>query len=1190
MDRILKGRYHLLNELGQGGMGIVYHAHDALLDREVAVKLLTDSSNTRMGSEGRARLLHEAQSAARLNHPNIVSIFDAGDQDGESYIVMELIQGHSLHTHRPQTIPEILAVGRQICAGLEHAHSHGVIHRDLKPENILVTDRGVAKLTDFGLARSVTSRLTLDGMIVGTVLYLAPEAALRQPFDGRSDLYSLGVILYELAAGCLPFTANDPLAVISQHLYAPVTPPRVHRPEIPADLDRLIVRLLSKRPEERPASAAEVGSALEIMENLLRMQAESPQGLPAADEPSRLERLGRGHLVGRERELAEVQAAWRSAASGEGSVLLISGEPGIGKSRLARELVAHAFVSGGRVLTGACYSEGGVPYAPFPSIIQSVIEFPGFDLQLPPGVAGDLVKVAPDLHMHLAGQLQAPAADPIYEQQHIFESVVTFFGLLSGRAPLLIFIDDANWADRGTLSLLRRLARRARQMRLLIALTYREIDLEEGGAFQALLNDLVRDRLGTRLKLTRLDRAQTEELLKAMLTPKANLDERMVDAIYTETEGNPFFIEEVTKALLEAGTLCLDESCWRVPDANEIVIPQSVHAAIQSRLGRLEPRIQEVLRAASILGRWFEYAVLRQTVGVDEDTVVEALEIAERAQILTEAPGRGSGLSYAFAHGLIRATLRDSLSGVRRQRLHQAAAEAVKALHPENPAAMAYHYAKAGDGERARVAYTQAADRALAIFANQEAERYYKAAIELDDRREDRVYLLNGLAEALFRQAYYADACQHWQEAAELKRLSGDLENYAHLAAHASRAAGFAGNPSQSLEICQKALGFIPGYMELETPGVATLVHETARAYRFLNRDEESMPICRHALDMARRLNLVEVQAEALATLGILRNQPVEDGQAALEEAVRLSDANGLMASALRAHVNLGELYRWSGQFSNAQREFRRTYEVARQMGLAQWEHDQLVALAEIAFDLSQFDTVAPLVEEIRSVWPRLHDTRLPQLAVRTVEARLLRFQGDWEKAAVELRACLDEAVRRKLYWMAAGLMSTLGDLLLEMGRLEDAGQVLSLEFAPEEISPIDMIMPRLMRGVMNFHQGDMEAGRKQIAEARPVVERFRTATGAALVMYAEIHQALTEQDLETALARFAALAQSTEHLGARWWQARLNREWALALAGRGAPDDREQAAGLFRKAAKLFTELKMPLYAARCDEGLSRL
>src|SRR5574341_1279199 len=195
----LQNRYRIDSELGQGGMGVVYRAHDTLLDRAVAVKVRSDSG---LGTEGRARLLREAQAAARLDHPNIVSVYDAGETESTPFIVMQLVTGASLRDCGPLSVPQIIAVACQLCDALDHAHAQGIVHRDIKPENISIVGSGerlIAKLMDFGLARSrEATRLTQEDALVGTVFYLAPEQALGKEVDGRADLYALGVILYEL--------------------------------------------------------------------------------------------------------------------------------------------------------------------------------------------------------------------------------------------------------------------------------------------------------------------------------------------------------------------------------------------------------------------------------------------------------------------------------------------------------------------------------------------------------------------------------------------------------------------------------------------------------------------------------------------------------------------------------------------------------------------------------------------------------------------------------------------------------------------------------------------------------------------------------------------------------------------------------------------------------------------------------
>jgi serine/threonine protein kinase len=201
---VLNGRYRLEAELGRGRVRRVYRACDTLLGRHVAIKVLSAGA---LGTEGRARLLREAQAVAKLNHPNVVSVYDAGEAEVPDstgtvpLIVMEFVEGDSLHDCPPGSVDEILGIACQVCAALEHAHAHGVIHRDLKPENVLTLPDGSAKLVDFGLAHTVASRLTAEGAILGTVFYISPEQVLGPDVDGRADLYALGVMLYEWTTG-----------------------------------------------------------------------------------------------------------------------------------------------------------------------------------------------------------------------------------------------------------------------------------------------------------------------------------------------------------------------------------------------------------------------------------------------------------------------------------------------------------------------------------------------------------------------------------------------------------------------------------------------------------------------------------------------------------------------------------------------------------------------------------------------------------------------------------------------------------------------------------------------------------------------------------------------------------------------------------------------------------------------------
>ncbi|MBL8055491.1 MAG: protein kinase [Anaerolineales bacterium] len=327
----LQNRYRLTAELGRGGMGTVYRARDEVLQRDVAVKVLADPG---LGAAGRARLLQEARAAARLNHPNIVSVHDAGEADGLAFIVLELVEGASLYERWPLPLEQTVAVARQVCAALEHAHAHGVIHRDLKPENVVLTPDGTAKLMDFGLARAaVAGRATPEEAVLGTVYYLAPEQVTGQLVDGRADLYALGVMLYELTTGQLPFTGADPIIIVSQHIHAPPPPPSTHRADLPPALEAVILRLLAKDPAERFADAGEVAAALGQVWRPAGTAGGRAAGL-RHNLPLQLTRF-----IGREREMREVRSRLAAAR-----LVSLTGSGGCGKTRLALQ-VAEAWLS-----------------------------------------------------------------------------------------------------------------------------------------------------------------------------------------------------------------------------------------------------------------------------------------------------------------------------------------------------------------------------------------------------------------------------------------------------------------------------------------------------------------------------------------------------------------------------------------------------------------------------------------------------------------------------------------------------------------------------------------------------------------------------------------------------------------------------------------------------------------------------
>lgn len=319
-----------------------------------------------------------------------------------------------------------------------------------------------------------------------------------------------------------------------------------------------------------------------------------------------------------------------------------------------------------------------------------------------------MLDLTPDLRHNYLDIQANPNLDPETEQQRLFENMVVFCNAIAKESPLLLVVDDAHWADSGTLAMLHHLIRRTQNLPLMILVTYREIELKEARPFNEMLLELNRQRKGTRLKLKRLDREQTHQMLKAIFAEE--ISEDFLDGIYRETEGNPFFIEEVCRTLVESGDLYYEDGEWHRPSMDELEIPQGVQIAVESRLEKLPPDHQEALRMASILGREFEFEVLLDALDLDEDTLIEALETAEEAQMIQEVDGLEE-VTFAFVHALVPSAIADFIRTLRRRKMHHRAAKAIEAISPEDYKSLAYHYGEAGIDEQAYQYYKKAGDQ-----------------------------------------------------------------------------------------------------------------------------------------------------------------------------------------------------------------------------------------------------------------------------------------------------------------------------------------------------------------------------------------------------------------------------------------------------------------------------------------------
>jgi eukaryotic-like serine/threonine-protein kinase len=759
------GPYEVTAQIGVGGMGEVYRAHDSRLGRDVAIKVLPP--HLTHDASARERLRREALAAAALDHPFICKVFEIGDHDLGVFIVMEHVVGQTLHETLAvggMSTTEGLRIAGEIAEALEAAHAKRIVHRDLKPANVMLTAQGRVKVMDFGLAKQLgavdvppdasrvetridtimsTGRaLTEIGVRVGTPDYMSPEQVLGHVVDERSDLFSFGIVLCELLTGRHPFRRSSSAETVTAILRDMPTIVGNVAGELPGSLSVLLWRLLAKAPAERYSTISDVRSDL-------RQVSPSHVGSTMTSAiPEVTPRTSLRTMVGRDTERANLLRGLDEAMAGRGSIVLVGGEPGIGKTRLTQELVAAARQRGCLSLVGHCYEgEGAPPYIPFIEILE-------YGARIVPAVtlrhmlgdsAPEVAKLMPELRRIFPDIPQPIELPPEQQRRFLFNAYREFVDRSCRITPVAAVLEDLHWADEPTLLLLQHLAQTVATMPLLVVGTYRDVELDVTRPFAQTLETPLRQRLATRISLQRLPQPAVESMLRGLSgqPPPAALSR----VIFAETEGNPFFVEEVFKHLAEDGKLFDAGGTWRTDlRVDTLAVPEGVRLVLGRRLRRLSEVTRRVLTTAAIVGRTFSLSLLEALETGPTDVALEAFEEAERAHlVVAETSAREP--RYRFAHELIRQTLAETLSMPRRQRVHARVAEAIELVYAasleKHASTLAHHLYQAGaaaDSEKTSKHLLVAAEQARAAAAYEESLAHLDRALSLwEGERDGRV-------------------------------------------------------------------------------------------------------------------------------------------------------------------------------------------------------------------------------------------------------------------------------------------------------------------------------------------------------------------------------------------------------------------------------------------------------------------
>jgi anti-anti-sigma factor len=1065
--QILKSRYRIEDKIGEGRLGTVFKAIDTQQNIPVAIKILSPSF-----SEGAIeQFLRQARQIIDLVHPNIVDVYDCAEDRGIAFMAEEFIESRTLrdmldeHSGQPLPFDIALSIAESITRGLEYAHNSGVIHGDLKPKNVLLADE--VKISDFGLGRLESGRplINIDvRLTLMTARYLAPEQVLGHPIDARTDLYALGVILYEMFTGQPPFEGSDQ-ELLEYHRTLSPTPPRELNPNLSRSLEHLILKLLDKDPTKRYAKARQVQHILNSMSTPISGQAQARTFAVEQWPP----------LVGRQAELAQLTNLWAETQQGRGQVVFINGEPGVGKTRLMQELIYC--LDEATVLIGVCPKlERGVIYGPFVSALTTYFEnvspetaqaylgqfwtqltelIPEVSLLIPQDITGDML-LAND-----AQNRQAPALQP--------NLLARLLSQATAEQPWLLVLDDWQWADDSSLKLLDYLARHCRHLPLMIICLYGPQDIRQDALWGVTLNNLQQLAHSTTIALKELTINEVKELLESLWAQSAPKD--LVSAIFNCTRGNPLYVEEIAKGLIDEGVVNWRDNKWYFSAVVESSLPKDIDQAIQRRINHLSRETQTFLSQAAVFDPLVKFDDLHEMSDLSEWDALESVDICLERQFLLEAPGEKV---LHFSHSKIQEALYDGLSSLRRRLMHREAGEALERRYPGEPKqaahSLAHHFLEAGELEKGLVYSIQAAAHAEAIYANHNALHWYIRALNAINQlgmhsptQEQRFELLLACERIHYeqgrRQTQLADleALQDLARAADDPARQAQVFNlraaYAHLLNKIDEATDTA---QAGLEAARQAKEPL-----LESESQIQLAYLAMRQGQF-NIAREYLHSAQARLEQA---NNRRVEIKSLLALGALYKHlnRYADSQMYDQQALEISRAVGDRNGQAGALKSLARTFLAKGDYSQAQAYGQEALIIYQFTGNRRGEAACLNTLAAIYTELGCVDLARRYVDQALTLYQTFEDESGIAEAFQilgAIELTLENFAGtrDHVGQALEIYQHSKNRIHEGGAWLTLALaLEGLGDMVKAKHAYEQSQNI--MDSTSNSVSALDAKM-----------------------------------------------------------------------------------------------------------------------------------
>ena len=1160
--------YRLINKVGEGGMGQVYRAEDTKLGRYVALKLLAPEA-TRDQSAKR-RLLAEAQSASVLNHPNIVTIHAIEETEGIDFIVMEFVEGETLTAHLANNgalpLPSLLDIGIQIADALETAHSVGLIHRDIKPSNILITPKGVAKVADFGLAKLVrlstdeidrealtlAANLTGPGIVLGTAAYMSPEQTRGETLDARSEIFSLGSLLYECATRTRAFSGPSMLAIMHAIAAVDPPPPSKLRPELPREFDLIIERALAKDKTHRYPSAREMADALRSLRSSITG---TWSGIPIVYDPD-LVPNSLPSFVGREPELQKLEGLLRQAIEGTGRMVFITGEPGIGKTSLSDEFLRRARRQqlGILISRGRCVEQYGTgeAYLPFLDAMGELLQGPGRER-----IAAIMRTYAPTWCMELptafasSGSLEKLQQETIgATKERMMRELGDALGMLSSASPVVLLLEDLHWADPSSVDLLRHLSQRISTQRLLIAGTYRPEDVERSGhPLKSYKAEMQVHNLCDEVALDSWNRQHIAEYVDVTFSPN-DFPADLTALINEKTEGHPLFVANLLQYLGERGDLAKVNGRWSLarPLAEmDLAAPESVRAMISKKIDALEPEERRALQYASVEGTEFLSSVTAKLLGVDEIDLEESLARISKSHRLIETRGEDElpdgtlATRYRFSHALYQNFLYGDLVNKRRVLLHQQAGEQLLRHYgkraPQIATQLAIHFEQGRDFPRAVEYLIHAGDHAAKLYGYAEAERHYTRALNLaqklpeEDQPERMLTLYHKRGTVNHALSDFTQAAKDFANMLEQARVLDSLELQSTALNALTMSLFFShrldetvARASEALEVAEQAGNeklrvetmFLIGlkhlcYGELQEakvllddvvatsrklnhkPGLLSGLTWRACLHFFQSEYERAVTLTKEALQLASELRDGFLMLTSMFFLGLSQGNQgkMSDSLDTLNDALKKAQRNGDLFWGPRFPNCIGWIYRELYDFESAKKHNEDGIEISRRHHVLEAEANSLINRGIDHTHAGDHEKTAVAFHEVKDIFERDAWFRWRyNIRLEAAMAEHWLRQNDLEKAREHIEGLMATATEHEVHKYIAVAHNLMARVSIKAGDLAGAEKHFDAALAELSDYPAPLVAWRVHAGRarLKSKMGDVAGAEEAVARASEVI------------------------------------------------------------------------------------------------------